>query len=125
MSVFSGSVQQIIKEKETILKSIKDELREWLEEHGDVDANGSQKHEFDDGNRIELILRQSINMDVDSAVPILKELNLDSCYREVTTYKLDEQQIEDRFRDGVISQTQLKEMTNVKESKAFYLKGVK
>ena len=118
-------LQEKSKEIEKRMKALKAEIKPWVEEHGVADSNGSQKVEFSNGDRVELVARSTVKMDEELAVKLFKNLDLDECYDEVISYIINENMVEEKVRDGSISNQQLRDITTVKVTKALYVKGAK
>jgi len=115
---------ELEKDAKDIEKQLKDKkgiLKVYLYEHGTPDAKGSVKMAFDEG-KIEDIMRESVKINEERAVALLQRKGFAECLKEILVYEIVESNVEKRASTGDLTSDDMRDMMDVKKTKAFYVK---
>lgn len=95
------------------MKALSSRIKKYAESHGSKSDNGSfycQDEDFVFGSQA----KKSVSFDVDKAVDFFKKRGLFSAFSQVTSFVINEDEVESLVSSGVISFSDLESITNTK-----------
>ena len=107
-----NSLSLQIKQLDEKKKELADKLKDCAEKLGVKDDKGSY---YIDGENFVVgkVAKNSLNIDTDKGVEVLKEKGLTDCYKEVKTYKINESKVEEALNNGDLTDEEVDSFTSL------------